>query len=250
MRLPVILISMMLASIGLRKTSSENVSVKQNPKGFAVVELFTSEGCSSCPPADEVVAEIAKVNAEKVFVVGFHVDYWNRLGWKDQFSDHAYSERQKQYAFIFNLNSIYTPQVVVNGKKEFVGSDRSQLKKTIAAEIGSTSNLYFDINAESIDNKTITLNYIAEKNVAEILNIALIQRFAETSVKGGENSGRELKHINIARAFKSFDLNMNAAGNVKFEMPKGLGKRDCTIVAYLQDKKNFEIVCVGEAEIK
>ena len=144
-----VLMSVMLISIGLRNFSPENVSLKQNPKGFAVIELFTSEGCSSCPSADEAVTEIAKENAETVFVIGFHVDYWNNLGWKDQFSDHGYSERQKQYASIFNLNSIYTPQVIVNGKKEFVGSDRGQLKKTIAGEIKSTRNLFFDINAES-----------------------------------------------------------------------------------------------------
>src|SRR5882757_10188754 len=92
--------------------------------GFAVVELFTSEGCSSCPSADALVAAVQKENKDQpVYILAFHVDYWDRLGWKDAFSDAAYSDRQRAYASWLRLSSIYTPQVVVNGRKEFVGSD-------------------------------------------------------------------------------------------------------------------------------
>ena len=84
--------------------------------GFAVVELFTSEGCSSCPPADAAVAKLLHDYKENVYVLGFHVDYWNYLGWKDNFSCAAYSARQQQYGRTFQLNSVYTPQVIVNGQ--------------------------------------------------------------------------------------------------------------------------------------
>ena len=78
--------------------------------GFAVVELFTSEGCSSCPAADEAIIHLAKEYPRNIFILGFHVDYWNYIGWKDEYSRATYTERQKLYADKFNLNSIYTPQ--------------------------------------------------------------------------------------------------------------------------------------------
>src|SRR5215467_12178917 len=78
-------------------------------KGFAVVELFTSEGCSSCPSADVAVARLLNEHNDNIYVLGFHVDYWNYLGWKDNFSDAAYSARQERYGRVFHLESIYTP---------------------------------------------------------------------------------------------------------------------------------------------
>src|SRR5581483_91305 len=90
-----------------------------------VVELFTSEGCSSCPPADELLNRMngrASSNGATIIPLGFHVDYWNYLGWQDRFSSHAYSERQQQYAQRFGLGGPYTPQMVVDGANEFVGN--------------------------------------------------------------------------------------------------------------------------------
>src|SRR3954452_5453128 len=102
----------------LRKAASKG-------KAFAVIELFTSEGCSSCPPADELVSRLLSENKQNIYILSFHVDYWNRLGWKDSFSDPAFSARQKQYANYLSLDGVYTPQIVVNGEHQFVGSDES-----------------------------------------------------------------------------------------------------------------------------
>ena len=98
--------------------------------GFAVVELFTSEGCSSCPPADALLAEQvrdAREHGRPVYCLAFQVDYWNRLGWADPYSDAGFSRRQNDYAQAFQSDRVYTPQVVVNGTEEFVGSDRAQV---------------------------------------------------------------------------------------------------------------------------
>src|ERR1700739_857201 len=103
--------------------------VNTTDKGFAVVELFTSEGCSSCPPADQLVARIQQEDQDQpVYILAFHVDYWDRQGWKDGFSDSRYTQRQRRYATWLNLESIYTPQIVVNGRKEFVGSQEGTLR--------------------------------------------------------------------------------------------------------------------------
>ena len=116
------------------------VSKKRVADGFAVVELFTSEGCSSCPPADELVARIQKENSDQpVYILSFHVDYWNNLGWKDPFSSAAYSKRQKEYANRLNLQSIYTPQVIVNGRTEFVGSDEGKMLNAIKSNLQKNS---------------------------------------------------------------------------------------------------------------
>src|ERR1700761_8258700 len=118
------------------KIIKDKTTVKAAEKGFAVIELFTSEGCSSCPPADALVARVQKEsNGKPVYILAFHVDYWNRLGWKDVFSSAEYSERQSEYAKYLKLESVYTPQVIVNGKKEFVGSEESTLQNSVSAAL-------------------------------------------------------------------------------------------------------------------
>src|SRR5882757_7431762 len=122
-----ILTLMLMACISCKSNAQTFSNVTSgNSKGFAVVELSTSEGCSSCPPADELVEKIQKDNKNgKIYILAFHVDYWDHQGWKDRFSDREFSNRQRQYAGWLNLQTVYTPQIVVNGTTEYVGSDQS-----------------------------------------------------------------------------------------------------------------------------
>jgi hypothetical protein len=143
-----ILLAISLLLIGFFKKPANGTG-----QGFAVVELFTSEGCSSCPPADEAVADIARQYKNNVFILAYHVDYWNYLGWKDMFSNSAYSNRQKQYASLLNVSSVYTPQIIVNGKTEFVGSDKIKLEQTISKELNSQVIKPFEISTRSSDGK-------------------------------------------------------------------------------------------------
>ena len=116
-------------------------STSKSSTGFAVVELFTSEGCSSCPPADKVVAKLLKEHKSNVYVLGYHVDYWDDLGWKDIFSNNIFTQRQKAYAKAFKLSSVYTPQIVVNGTEQFVGSDEGKLNNAVAKNLQQPSNM-------------------------------------------------------------------------------------------------------------
>jgi hypothetical protein len=112
---------------------------KKDSKGFAVLELFTSEGCSSCPPADELLNQLQQQDAqEQLYILAFHVDYWDHQGWKDRFSSYAYSQRQQQYAEWFKLRSIYTPQLVVSGQHELVGSDGGAVSAAVNRALGQT----------------------------------------------------------------------------------------------------------------
>src|SRR5215471_13162766 len=118
-------------------------------KGFAVVELFTSEGCSSCPPADNAVAKLLKEHSSNVYVLGYHVDYWDNLGWRDIFSNASYTQIQKEYAKAFNLSSVYTPQIVVNGTEQFVGSNEAKLNADINKDLQQPSLIKINIDAKS-----------------------------------------------------------------------------------------------------
>ena len=117
----VALFSALLISVN-KSTASKRKPVNfNNDKGFAVLELFTSEGCSSCPPADELIERIQKEAGDKsVYILAYHVDYWNRLGWKDAFSQPEFSKRQYWYHQLFT-SQVYTPQLIINGQNEFVG---------------------------------------------------------------------------------------------------------------------------------
>ena len=131
--------SMSLASDQAGEVGNKGTDEKDEAKeSFAVVELFTSEGCSSCPPPDALLAEIledARKDGRRVFCLSFHVDYWNRLGWTDPYSAPAFSRRQQSYAQAFKNDQVYTPQMIVNGTEEFVGSDRHRSRAAIDAAL-------------------------------------------------------------------------------------------------------------------
>ena len=219
---------------------------KDRDKGFAVLELFTSEGCSSCPPADETVAHISHLYDKNVYVLSFHVDYWNRLGWKDNFSDAAYTRRQQQYGEAFHLRSVYTPQVILNGRAELVGSDENKLREAIGKELTSTPGEDFELTIKSIEGNTIAISYKRKSNDDLNLYMALVQRQAVTDVKKGENAGKQLQHCNVVRDFKTF---FKSSGTGHLKIPEGLTAKDCRIIAFLQEVNNGRITGAKELPI-
>ena len=219
-------------------------------KGFAVVELFTSEGCSSCPPADELVARIQKEDKDKqVYILAFHVDYWNRLGWKDVFSSADYSKRQNEYAGWLNLQSVYTPQIVVNGKKEFVGSEEGTLRNAITAGLRTNPAATLTLNTQKGQDH-IAVQYRvtgAEKN--SNLLLALVQKAAQTKVQRGENGGRTLSHVQIVRKIQSQPLSAGGNGNTTIALPEGTNTQDWEVIGLVQNKTNGEILAATKANL-
>ncbi len=221
--------------------------------GFAVVELFTSEGCSSCPPADAVLAKIAAEYKENVYVLGFHVDYWDRQGWKDIYSNADYTQRQMGYARVFKLSSIYTPEAVVNGGKELVGSDEKGLLTDIEADLQGAEGKKIVLQAAGDgtsaagNGNNIKVNYQAPNRGSDILYIALVQSHAETKVGGGENSGRRLEHVNVVRELKAAPA--GNTGSLVFALPQGLSAKDCKLIAFLQTNKAGSLAVTGAASI-
>ncbi|KQC00727.1 thioredoxin family protein [Pedobacter sp. Hv1] len=208
-------------------------------KGFAIVELFTSEGCSSCPPADEVLARLAKSGQKNLYLLAFHVDYWNKLGWIDQFSNAAYSARQREYASMSGADGLYTPQAIINGKLHLIGSDEEKMLNGIAQLGKQSSTNQVKIMAKENENHTVDIDYTIEKSSKSlVLNIAVVQNSAKDEIKAGENKGLQLKHVNIVRNFKTVAANN---GHVNLNLPNDLKTNNYAIIVYIQDKASMEI---------
>jgi hypothetical protein len=234
----------------LRSEPSSGLTLSAAARGFAVVELFTSEGCSSCPPADQLVAKIQQEDKDlPVYILAFHVDYWNRLGWKDGFSDNRYSQRQNQYATWLNLQSVYTPQIIVNGRKEFVGSQESTLRSTITADLGQDAPAQLTLTDLRHDKNKIAWRYqVQNAGQGSTLIIAVVQRPATTDVKAGENSGRTLSHVQIVRDFTSTGIG-KGGGEGSLSLPKEVGAGDEELIAFVQNDSDGRIIAATSAAI-
>jgi hypothetical protein len=219
-------------------------------KGFAVIELFTSEGCSSCPPADALVARVQKESNDKpVYILAFHVDYWNRLGWKDVFSSAEYSERQNQYARWLKLSSVYTPQIVVNGSTEFVGSEESSLRNAIKTGLEKPAGTELTFNNIKVENDKATLRYQIEGAANNnVLLLALIEKNATTKVQRGENGGRTLAHVQIVSQLKSITLKNANSGTGNIALPHGFDPQKYELIGFVQNTTNGEITGAAKAE--
>ena len=218
--------------------------------GFALIELFTSEGCSSCPAADEALEEMQKKYSDKnVLVLGYHVDYWNKLGWKDIFSDASFTQRQEYYSNIFRLNNNYTPQAVVNGKKEFLGSNKTKLTSSIEEQLNERSAVSIKLNAIQNTEGKIDVHYSAEGTDAkkEQAILVLIQKMGTSEIKKGENKGRILHHINIVRNIFYLPLKEKTTN---FTLPAGLHKEDVFVAGFIQDKRSGKIKAIQSAAIE
>jgi hypothetical protein len=217
-----------------------------------LVELFTSEGCSSCPPADRVLSSLARdqgIAPARVIALGFHVDYWDYLGWKDRFASAAFSRRQEAYARQFKINSTYTPQMVVDGALEFVGSNRvnaiDAVKKNAASPKPVVSMTVSDgrlrANAAGLPMHTGATVYLA---VAENNLI--------TKVGRGENSGSTLEHAAVVRDFSA--IGKIAKSDTTFTVERTLPpSRDwktenVKLVVFVQEDATLKILAVNEIQ--
>ena len=174
-----------------------------------LVELFTSEGCSSCPPADLLLRRLEKeqpVEGAEIIVLSEHVDYWNYLGWRDPFSSAEFSRRQQNYARRFNRDGPYTPQMVVNGSAEFIGSDAKRAQQAIAA-------------AAKAKSVPVRLTWASRNVLVEVDPIAKAEVYVvvardevSSDVTRGENSGRKLGHVSVASKMMAVGKISSTAG--------------------------------------
>lgn len=194
----IILFSVVFVSIVLASPGSTAQSRKA-----VVVELFTSEGCSSCPPADALLRKLAENPSSagaQVIPLGFHVDYWNHLGWKDRFSDAAWSRRQEGYARKFHLDGPYTPQMVIDGSSELVGNDQSGVTKAIAAAAAQPQPADVQLGLGADDKLAVKIT--APSSAAGDVWLAVTENNLSNQVSAGENNGHTLRHSAVVREFR------------------------------------------------
>lgn len=217
-----------------------------------LVELFTSEGCSSCPPADRQLAFLENkqpVPAAEVITLAFHVDYWDDLGWRDAFSSAEFSERQNSYVQRMKLNSSYTPQMVVDGVAEFVGSDASRANQTIteAAE-RSKANIDLHLRETKVE---IEITNIQVHDAATVY-LAIAEDNIVTDVRKGENAGRKLPHVSVVR--KLVSIGQIKPGESKFsaavenQFDPEWKRENLKYVVFAQENASGRIFAVGKTK--
>jgi len=202
-----------------------------------VVELFTSQGCSSCPPADQLLGELAK--RPDVIALAYHVDYWDQLGWHDRFSSSDATGRQRAYARKLGADNIYTPQMVVDGTLDLVGSDRSQV---MAALKGRREGV-----APAISQADGKLKIDVPAGEGGEVTLVAYSREAETKVARGENAGKSLKEYDIVRAIRNLGSWDGTAR--QFSLDLAALPPDCSDVAVLLQKDSGKMTGAATASV-
>ena len=219
---------------------------KSSKKTVPLLELYTSEGCSSCPPADKWISKI-KHGKNKVTPLAFHVDYWDYIGWKDKFSKAEYSDRQRKAAAFGSAGFVYTPQFVFNGR-DFKGWDNSRLNQAITQTQKTTSRADLTLNAVNEADGSMTLKVNAEAVNPDDLKgadvfVALYENGLVTNVQAGENVGRQLKHDYVVRKlFGAYQMNNLNQFNKHFSLGKSWKNKDAGAVIFVQDSTNGKII--------
>lgn len=212
-------------------------------KKSVVVELFTSEGCSSCPPADELLPRLRQgpnANGAEVIPLSFHVDYWDSSSWRDRFSSAAYSRRQEDYARRFRIEGPYTPQMVVNGEREFVGSNAGQAREAITEAGAEAAAVTVSVSFTGQDNALVQ---IASSRPADVL-LAITEDSLMTKVEGGENGGHTLHHSAVVRELRRVGEVKNGgfSATVPLTIKPEWKRNDLRVVVFVQDVSSGKVL--------
>jgi hypothetical protein len=233
-----ILLAGLAASCRAGSPSLPEARADESAPAFAVVELFTSEGCSSCPPADGVLADLVQSADPRIYALAFHVDYWDSLGWPDRFASRANTSRQDAYERALGLEGLYTPQMIVGGTEQFTGSDRAHAGAAIARALSHGGALRLALRARVPMGDAVTIDYeVPGVPAGSVLAVAVVERSRSTSVRAGENAGKTLRHANVVRGFATAPLDA-PTGSVVVHTPEALSRGDGPnageVIAYVQ----------------
>ena len=226
-----------------------------------IAELFTSEGCSSCPPADTVLSQLAQQPPTDVVVltIGEHVDYWDRLGWHDRFSSAEFSARQSVYdANAFHRNEIYTPQLVIDGRFARVGSDVNGIRRDIK-NAAQTEKAAVDVTIAGLRGRVLQLDLRAQLATAYVprgpidVVLAATEDNLVTEVQAGENRGRTLRHDGVARWMRSVATLDGGervwAARTDLPLAADWNAANVKAICFLQERESRRIIGAGAARL-
>jgi hypothetical protein len=228
-----------------------------------VVELFTSEGCSSCPPADALLIRMAArrwPENEEIVALEEHVDYWDQLGWRDPFSSPQWTQRQESYALEFGNRGVYTPQMVVDGRTEFVGSREAEAKRVIKELAGKAKTEVSVAPAKSSDDNerfAVRVGKLVGENADDTSEVwlAITETGLHSAVTRGENAGEDLHHAAVVRTLRKIgvanarDPETSFASEVHVSFDRGWKRDNLRAVVFVQQKKNRRIVGAAETKV-
>ena len=247
MNIPVYSLFVAATLSSLPALSYAECRVTSSPRTVALIELYTSEGCSSCPPADRWLSHL-KLAPESAIALSLHVDYWDRLGWKDRFANANFTARQYDQMRRQNTEYVYTPQVLVQGR-DFRRWGTGSESATIAEVNARPARAVIELTAEPQGDKALVDVHVAVPDKHDRTNtrvaIALVQDGLVSDVKAGENAGARLEHDHVVRQWRT-GLSLDAAGelreHVKFTLPAETGP--VSVIAFAEDSKSGDILQV------
>jgi hypothetical protein len=255
-------VALFAAGYGRPEGRPQSDTGQLSPTGHVVVaELFTSEGCSSCPPAVALLMRLAReqfVPGVRVLALSEHVDYWDRLGWRDPFSSPGFSNRQSEYETrVFHSGSVYTPQLVIDGRFQEVGSDVNAVRRAIAraaqeakAKVVVTAQLD-DAGHVRVEVQVSTPPRAVMGERADVI-VALTEDQLASDVQRGENRGRVLKHAAVVRSLTALGslVPPNAfSGSTSIPTSPSWASTNLTAVAFVQERQSRRIFGAGSANV-
>lgn len=231
---------------------SASIDLITDGSGFAVVELFTSEGCSSCPPAEAHLNDLSYFSKNNpnvaLYPLAFHVDYWDYLGWKDPFAQEKFTARQRNYSKRMGRNNVYTPQMIVNGTDQFVGSHRHKgvpiINAALSAENITAPNLKIESLTKSDGKIKISYTLSGAFKPQSAIVIAIVENDLKTQVKRGENRGKSLIHQNVVRHLEMHKASSNDKITLDYKADRPL-----SIIAFIQNRQSLEIIAATKKDI-
>ena len=239
-----------LSSVAACQAQPVFPQTSETGKPGVLVELFTSEGCSSCPPADSLLRQLdaqPTLKDAQIVVLGEHVDYWDGDNWHDRFSSREYTLRQQDYATRFHISGPYTPQMVVDGRREFVGNDASALRSALI-HAASERKALIRLSVKWVTTQELQLqiemDLLPAGSKAADLYVAIADNADETQVRGGENSGTSLKHVAVLRSLHIVGKVDPRGGQKEFtiQIPRSSKKENLRVVAFIQEMSNGNVL--------
>lgn len=235
-----------------------NAAAKNKSAGmpFVVLELFTSQGCSSCPPADQLLRKLAaeaRRDKARVFPLSFHVDYWNYIGWRDPYSGKTATSRQKLYAQVMGERGVYTPQMIINGKVHFPGTREQQLRTAISRSLKSPAQVGLTLSKiERAEGNQLVIHYeYTDAPTESLLRVALVNTPDANYVSTGENAGSTLSHTNVVRAFRTLELKAGTgSAQTELGVPPDISQTNLEIICFVQDKSTMHILGASSLSVR
>ncbi len=246
---------MIRSSFGLALVSSLiSLDAGASDRSPVIVELFTSEGCSSCPPVDAVLERLERnqpVPSAQIISLGFHVDYWNQLGWADPFSSAEFSLRQEEYSNAFGGDRVYTPQMVVDGSREFVGEESKAIRSVAEASARPKARIEMALSprcelSSKLKVSVGPLSNLSKTDAPELL-VAITESGLASQVRRGENAGRTLHHTAVVRQLRSLgaiqrQTTQDFVASTQLSVDKAWKPGALQVVAFLQERRSRHIL--------